>query len=208
VTTTADDDPGRLDASPIAEGEHWVPQLGKIIRESRRGRFTVERLAARAGVSGGLISQLERGIGNPSFMTLVRLAGALDLPLSAFFSGADVDPSALIVRLAERRRLEIPSDGIVHELLVPPTQQKLGVIKTILPPGFSNEDQPVVHPGEEVLIVIRGTLRGNVGDQPFVLNEGDSITFDSSIPHGLTNAGKKPVELLGISTPPFAGGEH
>lgn len=199
---------GADNGNGVREGELWVAGLGKLIRESRRDRYTVEQLAARANLSVGLISQLERGVGNPSFMTLLRIASALDLPLSTFFRGPELDPDGLIVRAAERRRLEIPSDGIVHEMLVPTTPHKLGVIKTIIPPGFSNRDQPAVHPGEEVLIVVRGTLEGNIGGQPFVLREGDSITFDSGIPHALTNATDEEVELMGISTPPFTGGAH
>ena len=189
-------------------GEQWVSGLGKLIRESRQGRYTVEQLAAQANLSAGLISQLERGVGNPSFMTLLRIASALDLPLSTFFQGPGLDPDGLIVRAGERRRMVIPSDGIVHEMLVPPAPHKVGVLKTVLPPGFSNEDQPAEHPGEEVLLVVRGTLEGNIGGQPFVLHEGDSITFDSGIPHALTNSTDQEVELLGISTPPFTGGAH
>ena len=59
--------------------------VGKVVRDARRGRFSVEDLSARAGVSSGLISQVERGLGNPSVTTLLKLARALDLPLNAFF---------------------------------------------------------------------------------------------------------------------------
>ena len=54
-----------------------VAQLGQVLRETRiAAHLSVEGLAAAAGVSAGLISQLERGRGNPSFLTLRRLADA------------------------------------------------------------------------------------------------------------------------------------
>ena len=66
------------DNSPEAVHE-FVADLGQRLREARSGRFTVKELAAAAGVSAGLISEVERGQGNPSFRTLYRISQALDL---------------------------------------------------------------------------------------------------------------------------------
>lgn len=188
--------------------DQWVMLLGRLIRESRRDRFTVEELAALAGVSSGLVSQLERGIGNPSFMTLLRIADALNLPIGALFQGPEIDPREMIVRRGERASLAVPADGVVHEILTPDLHSKLGIVRSTLPPGFSNADEPYVHQGEETLLVIEGTLTGLVAGQPFELHEGDTITYDSGIPHSLANATEEPVELLAISTPPASGGPH
>src|SRR6185437_8258476 len=58
-----------------------VERLGRLIRSARGERYSLEALAARSGVSAGLLSQIERGIGNPSFQTL-RVAHALDIPVA------------------------------------------------------------------------------------------------------------------------------
>src|SRR5690348_2456589 len=64
-----------------------VERLGRLIRSARGERFSLEALAARSGVSAGLLSQIERGIGNPSFQTLLRVAHALDIPVAELLAG-------------------------------------------------------------------------------------------------------------------------
>jgi len=159
-------------------------------------------------VSAGLISQIERGIGNPSFSTLSRLANALELPIVAMFQGPQFDERQMVVRRADRRRLQVPSDGSVHEILVPSSRRKLGLLATTFPPGFEHDDVPNVHPGEEIVMVMSGTLRATVGGQTFLLEEGDTIAYDSSLPHQWANPGDEPVEIIAISTPPATDLTH
>jgi transcriptional regulator with XRE-family HTH domain len=190
------------------DSAYWITRIGAMLKERRTGRYTVEELAARAGVSAGLISQIERGIGNPSFSTLSRLANALELPIVAMFQGPQFDERQMVVRRAERRRLQVPSDGTVHEILVPSSRRKLGLLSTTFPPRFQHDDVPNVHPGEEIVMVISGTLRATVGGQSFVLEEGDTMTYDSSLPHQWDNPGDEPVEIIAISTPPATDLTH
>lgn len=180
-----------------------VSHIGRFIRDHRTGRFTVEELAARAGISAGLISQLERGIGNPSFNTLMRLSRALGAPISSLFHG---EPSgSAILRREERRQLTF-SDGLRQELLVPGTATKLGLVYTYVPPGYSNANTPMTHPGEEVFIVFRGAIEVVLGNRTLVLHEGDSIAFDATVPHAIANSFDEPAEFLGGSTPPTTAG--
>lgn len=185
-----------------------VVRLGRILKESRSGRFTVEELAARSGVSAGSISQVERGIGNPSFATLMRLSQALGLPVAAMFHGPSLSHSQIHVRRNERRRMVVPGDGIVHEMLVPDTDRKLGLIKTTIPPGFSNADVPYAHTGEEIVLLVKGTLQATIGGESFLLEEGDSLAYDAALPHAWSNTSDSPVEILAVSTPPSSGSTH
>jgi transcriptional regulator with XRE-family HTH domain len=185
----------------LIENGYWLGRLGKMLRERRSDRFTVEELAARAGVSAGLISQIERGIGNPSLATLTRLSRALDLPIVAMFDGQFRDDD-MLVRENERRRLVVPSDGIVHEMLVPNTNRALGLIQTLIPAGYSGDDLPYSHPGEEIVLVRSGSINAMVGGQSFVLNEGDTLTFDASLAHSWSNPNDEPAMVLFASSPP------
>lgn len=195
-------EPDQLDSA------FWVAQLGRMLKERRSGRFTVEELATRAGVSAGLISQIERGIGNPSFATLMRLSQALGLPVAAMFHGPNLDHNQIHVRRSERPRLEVPADGIVHEMLVPDTDRKLGLIQTTLPPGFSNEDLPYSHAGEEIVLLVSGKLDAMIGGARFELEVGDSLAYDAAVPHAWSNKTSKPVQILVASTPPSSGSAH
>ena len=198
----AQEDRGRETTLP-AEVAHEsdAAHIGKLIRRMRSGVYTLEELAAAAGVSSGLISQLERGQGNPSVVTLSKLAYALNVPISAFFYG----PSARgdgVVRKNARRQLTFPSEGLTYELLTPNLQGVLALVRTRLRMGFANSERPFVHEGgEECTSVLSGTLEITVGGNLYAMSDGDSITFPSSISHwyhAVTD-----VELMTAMTPPF-----
>lgn len=177
--------------------------IGEAIREARHGRYTLQQLADEAGVSLGLISQLERGMGNPSFKTLQRIAAALDLRIGDLVEAAsDNATEPLIVRHDQRARLQVSAEAPVYQLLTPNLKGKLEVLETTLPPGFSNRDQKFQHDGEECVVVQSGTVVVGVGELVDTLQVGDAITYDSAIPHWWENASEVPATVLGVVTPP------
>ena len=178
-----------------------VGALGRALRAARRERgLTVEALAAAAGVSSGLISQLERGKGNPAFLTLRRLAEALELPLAHFLQGP---PSGgLLVRADQRKRLHLPTGDLVYELLTPSLQGKLEVLITHIADGWTNAGTPFAHDGEECIHLLEGSLEVTVGETTYVLDSGDSLTYDAQVPHYYANTSGGVAKLLGVVTPP------
>lgn len=179
-------------------------RLGAAIFEARSGRFTVQELSAEAGVSQGLISQLERGIGNPSFKTLQRIADALGLRIGDLVQAVSppVDAPPMIVRRHARARLQVNAEALVYELLTPNLRGRLEVLETSLPPGFSNRDEPFMHEGEECVVVIDGAVDVGVGELVDRLETGDAITYDPSVPHWWENTAENPCRVLGVVTPP------
>src|SRR5437870_5524392 len=154
----------------------------RIARERTARRLSIEQLAQRAGVSTGFLSQIERGIGNPSLNSLVGLASALDVPLGSFFGGA-LGESDMVVRPHARKRLVLSDHNLVYELLVPDLQGRLSMLYIELPPDFSNQDKPFAHPGEECELVLNGHLEAHIGERAFQLGPSDSIRFNCAIPH-------------------------
>ncbi len=72
--------------------EAMLADMGVRLRALRKERkLTTERLAETAGVSAGLISQIERGHGNPSFATLVQLAHGLQLPIGQLLQPVETE---------------------------------------------------------------------------------------------------------------------
>lgn len=183
-------------------GSEEIVLLGRALRETRiAARLSVETLAAAAGVSAGSISQLERGRGNPSFLTLRRLAAALQVPLGHFLQGPESGP--MVVRAEQRKRLHLPTeDGLVYELLSPDLGGKLEVLRSQIPAGFDNRDRPFQHAGEECVHLLSGALQVGIGGRRFELAEGDSVTYDSSVPHWWVNASGAGAVIIGAVTPP------
>jgi transcriptional regulator with XRE-family HTH domain len=182
-----------------------ISEFGRRLGPLRiAAHLTIEELAAKAGVSSGLVSQLERGIGNPSFNTLAKLAYALGVPVGTFFNGpAPPDP---VVRKGARKKLMHSFGGAtpapVYELLTPDLQRKLEVIWVELPPGQSNEEAPFVHDTEECGILLSGTLEVHLGNSVHVLDPGDSIAFSGLVPHWYRNPGTESAVSIWIVTPP------
>ena len=177
-----------------------IATFGIRLRQLRRSRkLSLEDLAGRTGLSAGLLSQLERGIGNPSFVTLMRLAQALDVQPGYFFP--DTEGSRCIVRKARRRRIHFEMPGLTYELLTPDLSWRLEVLWAKFEPGVATAEAPYSHEGEECVWLIRGLLEAHVGDRTFLLHEGDSITFDCTVPHWYHNPGPDAAETYSAVTP-------
>ena len=177
-------------------------RLGEEIRRARTGRYTVNELAKKAGVSVGLLSQVERGLGNPSFKTLSKIAGALDLRIGQLVESATTDRTAGVVRKEDRTQFRFGSEGLVYELLTPSLHGRLEMLQTTVPPGFSNESDPFRHEGEECVLLLTGELSVDIDGDRHTLGAGDAITYDSGRPHWWQNATDEPAQIVGAVTPP------
>ena len=179
-----------------------VQAVGQEIKRLRKLReWTLEQLASRSGVSAGLLSQVERGHGNPSFNTLVQVAHALGIPVARLVAGEQM--ASPVVRRERRRRLDLGDDALVlAEMLTPRLDSALEAIRIVTEPGYSTKDTPFVHDGEEFGIVLEGTHAVNVGGTHYVLRAGDSISYSSTIPHWYENPGEVTSVSLWVVTPP------
>jgi len=175
-------------------------------------RYSIRKLADRAGVSASLISDVERGKVEPSISTLKRLSEALGTTLTYFFSEQGPQ-SGRVVRAAERVvlggtddsiaevRSAIQTSGIRFELASPEQAEKIEAIYGRYEPGASLGEEPVTHEGEEWGMVLSGRLKVWVGDEIHFLDPGDSIWYPSTIPHRMENVADGPTEYIWIDTP-------
>lgn len=176
--------------------------LGRKVKELREARgLSLKALAERAEVSESFISQVERGVANPSVASLRRLAEALDASVGALFQ--EPRNQGQLVRAAERGRLTHPQRGWEDLLITPRSARRLQIILSLIEPGEGSGEQPYAHESdEECVLVLKGTLEFRVGDEEYLLAEGDSLLFESRIPHWNRNPGPSKAEVLWISTPP------
>ncbi len=178
-------------------------ELGATIRRLRDERgYSLKEVAARSGLTQSFLSQVERNLTSPSVASLRKVAQAFDVPLAAFFQGS-VQPGSRVVRRAERRQFVHPQRQWRDFLLTPSLAGKLQVIFSEIEPGAGSGEEAYAHDSdEECVIILRGKLDFWVGSDHYRLNTGDSIVFESRIPHRNTNPGPKQAEVLWIMTPP------
>jgi transcriptional regulator with XRE-family HTH domain len=185
-------------AKPADEADH---ELGQRIRDLRRSKGMILRDAAdRAGVSESFLSQVERGLANPSVASLRRIAEALREPVAAFFVG-DESPG-MVVRVGERRRMAHPRQAYSDYLLTPPTARKLQIIQTVIGPGKGSGKEPYSHPAdEECVLILEGALDVTVAGQTHSLEKGDSLLIDPRQDHSFHNPTEDPTTVLWVMSP-------
>ena len=184
-----------------AESPPTVQAVGTLIRLLRtKAHRSLGNVAEAAGLSPGLLSQIERGMGNPSLTTLVKLAQALDVPIGRFF--VSEQPAHALVRSGEHPQLRLADDSLVYELLTPNMHGRLGMIKAVIASGWNNENAPFAHDGEECVYVVEGKLTISIAATSYLLGEGDSVTFDSALPHWYRNDTDGAAVTFSAMTPP------
>lgn len=179
------------------------PDVGVTLRRLREERhITLKELAARSGLTQSFLSQVERNLTSPSVASLRKVAQAFGIPLAALFQGP-VTPEDRVVRRNERRQLVHPRHQWRDYLLTPNLTGKLQVILSVIEPGGGSGDEAYAHDSdEECVLVLRGRLEFWVGGDRYLLEEGDSIVFESRIPHRNANPGPGQTEVMWITTPP------
>ncbi len=176
--------------------------LGPRIRALRQSRrLTLRVVAERAGVTESFLSQVERDVTSPSIATVQRIARALDLSIAQLFAEDLV--TGRVVRREARRRVAYPGLRAVDEFLTSNIAGRLQVILSTIEPGGGTGEEPYTHDSdEEVVVVLAGVLDLWVGDEHYVLRDGDAITFPSRLPHWNMNRGTEPATVLFCLTPP------
>jgi transcriptional regulator with XRE-family HTH domain len=169
---------------------------------SQRG-FTLEALAARSGVSRGMLISIEQARTNPSIGTLTRAADALGVSVAQLVELADA-PAVRVVRAAETVQLWRSERGSTSTLLVgsdPPHQLELW--DWSIAPGdcYEGESHP---PGtRELLYVLSGRMQLGVADGEHPVAAGDAVMFGADRPHRYRCDGEEPVRMvLAVAQPP------
>jgi transcriptional regulator with XRE-family HTH domain len=176
--------------------------IGKRIRDVRENKGqSIRKVAAASGLSASLISQIETGKVDPSLSTLRKIAISLDVPLFNFVLGDDSGPARLIKR-DDRRLVAFPKAGLQYEIIHSDQNKKMAIMIGTLTPDGATSDSPLNHPGEECLVILEGVMKVQVGEEAIELSEGDSLYFDSSVPHRLCNDREKDCKFYLIITPP------
>jgi transcriptional regulator with XRE-family HTH domain len=187
--------------------------------------ISLRQLARDINVSASFISQLETGKTQPSVSTLFAICEALNIVPNDLFSeeGPDanvesslsassvpnvVAPTSIFRAVAsesltgplhpeERKVIDLDS-GVTWESLAPSRGGKTEFMLVRYEVGGSSttQDKLIRHVGTEYGYVLRGTLEVTIGFETFILHAGDSLSFSSSRPHRLRNAGDDVVEAI------------
>lgn len=215
--------------------------IGAKLQELRQNQnLTLRALAAKVDVSPSMLSQIENGKANPSVVTLLNLAVALNVPIQEFFPDVAADgledddlqadeivmemdatplhpnafPSTLVAEVPSksgshtsttpvvhadaRARIEL-TGGVTWERLSPGPEMGLEFLEVTYAPGGSSGPVMSRHNGREFGVVIEGELLLELGFERYSLLPGDSVAFNSSTPHRLSNPGTVKMRAIWVN---------
>ena len=181
--------------------------IGNQVRALRSKRdLTLQDLANLSGLSKPNLSQIENNLVTPPIATLLKIASALGVSIGHFFQGVGPDSNMVVVRKSDRYGVakgpHISHIGYQYEPLAYPK-----INKTMEPFIIRIEERAAEaivynnHKGEEFLYVLEGRLEFRRGDIIVILEEGDSLYFDSVVPHGYRGIGETAKALVVIYKP-------
>ena len=175
--------------------------LGEKIRERRKEKkMSMKDLAVLTGLTPGFISQVERDLAEPSITSLRKISEALEVAVFYFF--VEERNENCVVRKNGRQQIKFPESQLMYELLSPDLNRQMETFLGTLAPGASSSEGLMAHNGEEVTYVLEGSMEITIGSDRYLLNEGDTIYYHSSIPHQIQNVGKEKLKFISTITPP------
>lgn len=181
-------------------------KIGSRIKKLRLARkLTLQAVAKETGFSTALISQIENDNTSPPIATLSKIAKFFDVKIAQFFAEED-DRKFEIVRATERAiqprviSKAGSSQGYYYESLSFYKQDKKLDAFMVTVTEKALEANTYCHDGQEFIHVMNGTADFLLDDQKFILNEGDSVYFDSSLRHRLLTHDDKEVKVLVVVT--------
>ena len=178
-------------------------RLGEKIRKKRKELgLTLDRLATQSMVARTTISKIERDIISPSFNTLAKIARGMNVKLTSLING-DSDEKEILIRKKDRKIVRLKDSLCEIESLTKSTaDMQCEVTKHILGPGGDSGMDPP-HPGEEVIICLKGIVEFQIGDKIYRLKNGDSIHFKPTHESCLFNRTSKEARVLWVYAGPL-----
>lgn len=190
--------------SPSFPKEDTQINVGERVKRVRKDRdLTLQDISQRTDLDVTFLEQIENGSVAPPLGTVIKLAKALDLKMGYFISGDENRPFT-IVRKNDGKVVSRYSSkkgkyyGYGYESLAPHKKDRhMEPFLVSLEPSESDEERSA-HDGQEFIYVLEGAMEVRLGEQVYVLDPGDSIYYDSTVPHLVKNHGKDVTRILAV----------
>jgi transcriptional regulator with XRE-family HTH domain len=190
--------------------KHEVRKLhiGSKIRNLRKkAEMVLQDLSDRTGLSKPLLSQIEKEVVSPPVATLLKISRALNVNISYFFQDGDMEERVVLVKRDESKVIDSryfgrEESGYYYEALAYKKSRK-SMEPFLVEFKHKRADQLTYfsHEGEEFIHLLQGTLEFRTEERDLVLQEGDSLYFESSIPHAYRALGRKNAKALTVIYP-------
>ena len=178
--------------------------IGRKLKAIRlRQGLTIQELAISSKVSPNMISRIERGLTIPSVQIFMKLADVFDKSVNYFVEEVSTTHEVVFTSNGKRDttvyddELNMHTESFTSGLRDP---QFTSFLCTV-PKGGSSGRQQMVHPGDELIVLLEGALQITIAGEIYRLEPGDSLSFKSHLPHRWDNIGEGDARVIWTLSP-------
>ena len=181
-----------------------MKRLGERIKRKRESiHMPLNDLARKVGVSSSALSQIENAKAFPTIVTLKTIADKLNTTVGELIGENETLTKNPLIRKEEKKYVKGNNSGTSLFLLS--HHDPLKQMETYLVEFTKNSNTNDIfteHPGQEFCHILKGNILFTLDENQYQLTEGDSLYFNSNIPHSAMNSTKSVAVMLWIVTPP------
>jgi quercetin dioxygenase-like cupin family protein/DNA-binding XRE family transcriptional regulator len=180
-------------------------QIGDRIRSLRIAKgLSRGEVSQKTGIPESLLASIEGHLTSPPLGNIISLAKVFGVAMGDFF-GDSGDAPYCLVRSGDRKTVsrfnssDAKSCGYTYQSLgLQKKNRKMEPFLVTLSPATTPQAEPNQHIGEEIIFVLEGEVEVRLLDHTEVLNPGDSIYYDSTMPHIVSCHGQEPATILAV----------
>ena len=175
--------------------------VGRRLRELRAERdLSIRALAEKSGLAINTLSLIENNKTSPSVSTLQQLAVALEVSITAFFETGAPRHSVAHVKANQRTSANF-AHGTLEDLGAGLSRRAVEPFIVTLEPNAGSGPNPIVHTGYEFVYCLNGRIMYTIEEHSFMLEPGDSLVFESHLPHRWHNVDTGPSQAILVLYP-------
>jgi transcriptional regulator with XRE-family HTH domain len=175
--------------------------VGRQLRHLRHTRgLSLRTLADQSGLNINTLSLIENGKSSPSVSTLQLLSQALDVPIAFFFESEPIKKK-VVYQPKDQRSRSLLQDKSLENLGKDLAGSAVQPFIVHLKSGAGSGRRPIVHTGYEFVYCLSGSIQYQVEQEDYPLQTGDSLLFESNLPHRWKNVHHEESSILLIFFP-------
>ncbi|UCF04587.1 MAG: helix-turn-helix transcriptional regulator [bacterium] len=180
-------------------------EIGARIKQYRLSKgLTLKDIEVKAKVSATHVSEIERGMTSPTVGALTKIAEAMGTDVAYFVEKKNVSKLSIIHK-SSRKKMQFKDWGATYYSLAKDIPHpKISFLEVELDPGIKRPEETSTHDGEEFALVTKGVMEIIIGDEKYILKEGDSIHYKASEPHAMRNIGDARCRAIWVTLPPYS----
>lgn len=178
--------------------------VGKKLKAIRlKSDMTIQGLAAQSKVSSNMISRVERGLTIPSVEILMKLAAVFEKSINYFVEEVSTTHEVVFSSPEQRDTTVYDDEDNMHTESFTSSlrdPQFMSFLCTV-PRGGTSGQKHMHHPGDELIVLIKGQLKVVIAGEDYSLSAGDSLSFKSHLPHRWDNVGDGDARVIWTLSP-------